>query len=121
MKVAFKTSNLNFLADFNDSLTAKEIIQKLPLKSTVSKWGDEIYFEIGFKACAQNATMDVKIGDIAYWPQGKCLCVFFGPTPQSVDEKPVPASPVVIVGKTDVLTQELKKIGMGEAITVSLE
>ena len=62
--------------------------------------------------------MEVVPGDIAYWPQGKCLCVFFGPTPASSDEKPVPASPVVIVGKTDASADSLRAIDGGEEIKV---
>lgn len=120
MKVLFKTDTLQFEADFNDSLTAREIIKNFPLSSTISTWGDEIYFDIGFKASAQGATMDLKVGDIGYWPQGKCLCVFFGPTPNSTSEDPAPASPVVIVGKTKALKNDLKNIQLGEAVTVSV-
>lgn len=120
MKVSFKTNEKTFFAEFNDSQTAKEIIDNLPVESIVSKWGDEIYFDLGFKVSAENATMALEVGDIAYWSQGKCLCVFFGPTPQSINDKPVPASPVVIVGKTDASADELKKISMGQKILVSV-
>jgi hypothetical protein len=121
MKISLKTEEKTFFAQLNDSQTAKDIIANLPVKSTVSCWGDEIYFELGFKASAEGATMDVDIGDVAYWSQGKCLCVFFGPTPASEDDRPVPASPVVIVGKTDASVDELKQIRMGEKITVSID
>jgi len=120
MKIIFKTESLEFSAEFNNTLTAKEIIQKLPITSTVSRWGDEIYFDIGFKVSAEGATMEVEVGDVAYWSQGKCLCIFFGPTLASSSLKPVPASPVVIVGKTSALAGELKQIQLGEKISVSL-
>ncbi|MCF7908503.1 MAG: hypothetical protein K9L86_06510 [Candidatus Omnitrophica bacterium] len=119
MQVNFKTEEISFIVDFNNSRTAQEIIQKLPIESVVSTWGDEIYFDIGFKASAEDATMELKVGDVAYWPQGKCLCVFFGPTPASSGLAPVPASPVVLVGKTKVLPLELKSIQLGERITVT--
>lgn len=120
MKVLFKTESLEFFAEFNDTLTAKEIIQKLPIESTVSRWGDEIYFDIGFKVSAEGAAMSVDIGDVAYWSQGKCLCIFFGPTLASTSSKPVPASPVVIVGKTTALPEDLKQIQLGEKVSVCL-
>ena len=120
MKVVFKTELFSFGAEFNDTLTAQEIIQHLPIASTVSRWGDEIYFDIGFKVSAADATMDVKNGDVAYWSQGKCLCVFFGPTPASTDDTPVPASPVVVVGKADALPDDLRSIQLGTPLTVSL-
>jgi hypothetical protein len=121
MKILFNSDDINFEAEFNDTQTAKEVIQSLPITSTVSTWGDEIYFDIGVKCSPQNATMDVGVGDIAYWTQGHCLCVFFGPTPSSDNEKPVPASPVVIVGKTNADSNSLRKIKGGATITVSIK
>lgn len=118
VKVAFQTENLTFYAEFNDSQTAKDIVEELPVESVVSTWGDEIYFELGFKASSEGASMEVEIGDVAYWTQGKCLCVFFGPTVASINGNPVPASPVVIVGKTDASPQDLKTIELGEKIKV---
>jgi hypothetical protein len=120
MTILFKAESFNFPVVFNNSQTAKEIIDNLPVESIVSTWGDEIYFNIGFKASATNAMMDVSIGDVAYWPQGKCLCVFFGPTPASINEAPVPASPVVIIGKAAAQPEDLRKIQLGERIKVEL-
>ena len=119
MKIILETSSYNFEAELNNTLTAQEIVQHLPVQATISKWGDEIYFDLGFKACAEGATMDVNAGDVAYWSQGKCLCIFFGPTPASENQKPIPASPVVIVGKISADPENLKKISSGEKITVS--
>jgi hypothetical protein len=118
MKVLFKTESFSFEVVLNDSLTAWEIFDNLPIKSVVSTWGDEIYFDIGFKASAHNSTMDISCQDVAYWPQGKCLCVFFGPTPASTGPIPVPASPVVVVGKATALPQDLRKIKLGEKISI---
>ena len=118
MSILFKTDSFSFSVEFNDSQTAQEIITNLPVESTVSTWGDEIYFNIGFKASAENAVMEINVGDVAYWPQGKCLCVFFGSTPASTREVPVPASPVVIVGKTSASREDLRKIQLAERISV---
>jgi len=120
MRIKLKTAAVSFEAELNETQAAKEIIQNLPISSIVSTWGDEIYFDIGIKVSPQGATMEVKEGDLAYWTQGHCLCVFFGPTPASSGKKPVPASPVVVVGKTSALAQELRQIQGGEEITVSL-
>lgn len=38
-------------------------------------------------------------GEIGYWPPGKALAIFFGPTPMSRGSDPVPASAVNLVGK----------------------
>ncbi len=120
MRIQFSTATTRFSAELNETQTAKDIAQHLPIHSTVSTWGDEIYCDIGVKASPEGATMDVEAGDVAYWTQGHCLCVFFGPTPESVTEKPVPASPVAIIGKTDASAQQLRQIHGGEEIRISL-
>lgn len=98
--------------------TAKKISESLPVESEAKTWGDEIYFDTGITAPGEEGTTDVNIGDIAYWPDGKCLCIFFGPTPASSGDKPVPASDVVIVGKTNLDPVELRKVKPGSKIVV---
>ena len=120
MKIIFKAESFSFIVALNKSNTAKEILEKLPFESNISIWGEEIYFNINFKASAEEASMEVGIGDVVYWPQGKCLCVFFGPTPASTTQMPVPASPVVIIGKTQAKKEGLKSIQLGEKISVEL-
>ncbi len=83
-----------------DTECAKKILMALPIESDINEWGDEFYFSIGVKIPLDNtATKKVKIGDIGYWPPGEALAIFFGKTPLSKDEEPVPASEVNLVGK----------------------
>lgn len=118
MKVLFKTETFSFNAELNTSPAAIKIKNSLPLESEVSIWGDEIYFNIGIIAPEDGKTMDIEIGDVGYWPNGKCLCIFFGPTPASKNERPVPASHVVVIGKTNASQEKLRKIKNGERIRV---
>jgi hypothetical protein len=97
------------------------ILKGLPLEASVKRWGDEIYFETNIQASDFNSTMDVNCGDICYWHEGKCLCVFFGRTPSSTTDKPVPASAVVIIGKTSCPAEELRKIQEGHSIKVAVQ
>lgn len=121
-RVIFRTEDFEFSARFNDSAAAKKLLGGMPISSLVSTWGDEIYFDTGIEAPADNATLDVSSGDIAYWPAGTSLCVFFGKTPASRGmDKPVPAGPVVIVGRTDASPDDLRAIPANQEITVSLE
>lgn len=83
-----------------DTPCAKAIREKLPLEAIPEEWGDEFYFEIPVTfSLDETSTVNVKIGDIGYWPPGRALAIFFGPTPMSKGPEPVPASAVNIVGK----------------------
>jgi hypothetical protein len=101
-----------------DNATTREIDKRLPVRSKAMLWGDEIYFDTDITAPAESATLDVGVGDIAYWPQGKCLCIFFGPTPLSNSDKPVPASEVVVVGEARLDPDKLRKVKPGVRVGV---
>ena len=47
----------------------------------------------------ENARLEVGLLEVAFWPEGNALCLFYGPTPISKVGKIVPASPVNIVGR----------------------
>ena len=118
MVIVFKAKNVGFYVQFNDTPTANDIIKGLPIEGIVSKWGDEIYFKTGIDAAGDGRTTDLNVGDVAYWPEGQCLCMFYGPTQAITELKPVPASPVIIVGKTMASPDELREIHEGERISV---
>jgi|SRR5208283_3993007 len=87
-------------AELFDTPCARGVKDTLPIEAIPQVWGDEFYFEIPLKQGLDNtATTDVEIGDIGYWPPGRALALFFGPTPMSAGSKPVPASDVNLVGR----------------------
>ncbi|MCP4651346.1 MAG: hypothetical protein GY853_14860 [PVC group bacterium] len=117
MKISFQTSTCCFEAELQKHLLAQSIFKRLPLDSTTVIWGDEIYFKTKLDVpVVGQSTTDLRVGDIVFWPEGKCICIFFGPTPMSDSEKPVPASPVIIIGKTVHSPEELRKIKAEEPI-----
>ncbi len=110
-KIELEVESLNNAA-------ANKIDAALPIESKAKTWGDEIYFDTGITAPAQGATLDVAVGDVAYWPDGKSLCIFFGRTPASSSSKPAPASEVVIVAKATVNPELLRKVKPGSRIII---
>jgi len=117
-KIFFKIESFKLEVELNDSLTAKGIADSLPIYSKINRWGDEIYFSIGLDFPPENETTDVNISDVAYWPEGKSLCIFFGPTPISTSDKPIPASGVNIIGKIVSDVKYLKGFKQDTNITV---
>ena len=88
------------LGDANSPKTVLEFIEKLPFAVDLNVWGDEIYTsESPISQPEENAKTPVELNDVAYWPQGKAICLFFGPTPIGNPGEITPASPVNILGK----------------------
>ena len=87
-------------AELNDNPTAQRIWDSLPVEGRANVWGDEIYFGIPVKADEElDARAEVEVGALGYWPPGNAFCIFFGPTPASIDKRPRAASPVNILGR----------------------
>jgi hypothetical protein len=57
--------------------TISRILALLPIISRLHVWKEEAYFEIKAQIGPEKATKTVKAGDIAYWPQGDAVCLFF--------------------------------------------
>lgn len=99
-QIRIMAGNLTLLAELFETACAKRIIESLPIEAELNEWGDEFYFEIPVTdSLDETATTRVKIGDIGYWPPGRAIALFFGPTPMSTGVDPVPASAVNYVGK----------------------
>ncbi len=47
----------------------------------------------------ENAKPLVELNDVAYWPTGKAICLFYGPTPIGKRGEIKPYSPVNVIGK----------------------
>ena len=98
--------------------TAKEIIKILPVEGKANRWGDEIYFEIPLSLEEENSQQEVEIGDIAYWPPGNSLCIFFGKTPVSTGNRPKAYSAVNVIGKVTKNLEILKKVRDGDLVKI---
>jgi hypothetical protein len=105
----------------NNPNTVREVMSALPFDSEAQTWGDEVYFRIPVKAPVEKAETTVDVGDVAYWPPGESMCIFFGPTPASKGSEPRAYSPVNIFGKVNGDPSVFKKVKNGEKIRVERE
>ena len=88
------------LDDSNSPKTVNDFIEKLPFTVDLNVWGDEIYTSKSpISQPEENAQSPVELYDVAYWPTGKAICLFYGPTPIGNPGEITPASPVNIIGK----------------------
>lgn len=119
MQVEIAIDEIRLTAHLNDTSTAQTIISALPLEGRANVWGEEIYFTIPVDLeLESNAVAEVPVGALAYWPTGNALCMFFGPTPVSVDEKPRAYSPVNVFGQVEGDATVLKRVADGAVVRI---
>ncbi len=118
--ILIKIGDCQFKARLNASASAGKIWDALPIKSFTSRWGEEIYFQIPVNMPVEDgfAQETVEIGDLAYWPEGQCFCIFFGPTPVSGPGEIRAASTVNVIGKLEDDWQPLKEVKDDETIII---
>jgi uncharacterized protein len=103
IKVLFPDIDREVSIELDDSRsprTVQAIIENLPIQVGITRWGDELYTEkTQIMAEEEDAKREVNFLDVAYWPEGNALCLFYGPTPISKDGQILAYSPVNIVGR----------------------
>ena len=103
IKVLFPDMDREILIELDDShspKTVQAILENLPIQVGITRWGDELYTEkTQIIAEEEEAKREVSFLDVASWPEGNALCLFYGPTPISKDEQILAYSPVNIVGR----------------------
>jgi len=99
-KIVIKIGNRTIEADLTSNDTTDLFYSALPKTITMQRWGDEYYGDCGIKVnAAEDARAEMEVGELAIWPEGNALCIFFGPTPASTDKKPRAISKVNPIGK----------------------
>lgn len=97
------SKNKSIEIELDDSLapnTVKSILRKLPISITAHVWGEEIYTDpLDVIVKKENSKPLVNLLDVAYWPPGKAICLFFGPTPIGNTGEIKPYSPVTVIGR----------------------
>jgi hypothetical protein len=118
-RIKITAGPIEVLATLNDSPTAQLVADALPLKAEGATWGGEVYFPVPVVAERETGARDVvEPGEVGYWPDGRCLCLFFGPTPMSEGDEVRAASPVNIVGMIEDDYHALESVPYGAAIVV---
>ncbi len=102
-KVRVDLSKTRITLELDDAIAPKTIrsfLDCLPLDVKINVWGEELYTdETPIDVTAENSKSLVDEMDVAFWPTGKAICLFFGPTPISSKGEIRPYSPVNVMGK----------------------
>ena len=104
-----------------DTPTALAMVAACPIKSSVSTWGEEVYFTTPVSVEREHgAKVVVDKGEIAYWPDGDAIAIGFGPTPISKGGEIRLASPCNIWGQALDDVKALSAIKSGVEVTVEV-
>jgi hypothetical protein len=98
--------------------TAESILGNLPIGGEAVRWGDEVYFATDIEILEENGRQDVEVGEVAFWPAGKAIAVFFGRTPVSVSDKPRAFENVNVFGKLDRDPSQLGRVEDGDRVVI---
>ena len=86
--------------DKHSPKTVEKFLRQLPFTVKINLWGEEIYTdESPILQEQENAKELLEVNDVAYWPQGKAICLFYGPTPIGNKGEIKSYSPVNVIGK----------------------
>ena len=119
-RIIISAGDISLAAVLNDSPTARQIWERLPMAGGANVWGEEIYFEIPVTAEQEpDARAQVEVGELGYWPVGQAFCIFFGPTPASIDERPCAYSPVNVLGHVVGDATEFRRVQEGALVQLT--
>ncbi len=121
-RIVIKAASIGALtAEINEdrnTKTVEAVWRALPIDARANRWGEEIYFSTPVEAPIEDGQETVEVGAVAYWPPGKAICLFFGRTPVSTDERPRAASAVNVFGRITGDISVLQKVRDGDLIVI---
>lgn len=121
MRIRFTIDAVTLDADLGDTATAQAIAAVLPLSASVMTWGEEVYFEVPVRCAREPEARAVIVpGEIAYWPEGRCIAIGFGRTPISKGDETRLASPCNIFATALGDVKALASVRAGAKVTVSV-
>ncbi len=84
-KVKLTSGSVELVAELRNTPTAEAILGSLPVRSKARTWGEELYFSVPVGVDLEEDARDlVQAGELAFWVEGECIAIGFGPTPLSV-------------------------------------
>ncbi len=108
--IRINVGGVEFVGTLDSSPVAERLLGLLPYETVGETWGKEVYFPISLNVENPALASEVSVGDIAYWPDGPDICLFFGRTPKSTNDKPVVASPVMVIGTFQFSPEDFDRI-----------
>ena len=119
MQVQIQVADVTLTATLRDTPTAQAILAALPIESRAQTWGEEVYFSVPVTAELEADARDVvTAGELAFWIEGSCIAVGFGPTPISRGDEIRLAARTNIWADTNDDVRQLTPVQVGDVVRV---
>ncbi len=117
--LVLKIGPISLVAELLDTPTAREILRHVPFTSSVNTWGDEVYFSAPVNTSIESNAKDIiEAGELAFWVEGSCIAIGFGPTPISQENEIRLAAKTNIWGQSLTDVKLLSKVKEGDPVSV---
>ena len=121
MQIQIRIADILLTATLRNTPTAQAILAALPIDSRAQTWGEEVYFSTPVNVeLEQDARDVVQAGELAFWIEGSCIAIGFGPTPVSRGDEIRLAARTNIWADTEDDVRQLKIIQAGAPIHVEV-
>jgi hypothetical protein len=121
MQIQIHAANITLTATLRDTPTAQAILAALPIESRAQTWGEEVYFSIPVTVDLEADARDVvQAGELAFWVEGACIAIGFGPTPISQGDEIRLAARTNIWADTQDDVRQLSTIQAGDPIHIEI-
>ena len=122
-KISITVGSVELIIEPSETPTSVEILGALPFSSAARTWGEEVYFSTPVNIEKEADARDVvAAGEVAFWVEGRCIAIGYGPTPISQGDEIRLAAATNIWGKSLTDVSVLSRVNDGDPVTVqSLE
>jgi hypothetical protein len=111
----------NIFARLQDTPTAQALIDALPIDSTASTWGEEVYFSTPVSVKLETSAREVvDPGTVCFWVQGNSLALPYGRTPASHEDECRLVTRVNVLGEIEGDPRQLDDIQDRDAVRVTV-
>lgn len=119
--ITITAADVRIKAELLDTPTSRAITAALPINSHAQTWGDEVYFSVPVHCSLESDARDVvEAGELAFWVEGSCIAIGFGPTPISQADEIRLAARTNIWGRSLDDVRQLSNVRAGDNIRVEL-
>ncbi len=116
-----KIGTVTLETEIFDTATANEILKHAPFTSCARTWGNEVYFSTPVNVEKEPDARDVvEQGELAFWVEGQCIAIGYGPTPVSHGDEIRLADATNIWGRSLTDVRSLAQVKDGDPVLVRL-